>query len=143
MVRRNNATALQLESLEAREVPAIFIAGATLSGTTTVLPSGTITVSEIALNNQTTFAPNNMTSAPTTRSATADDNVTFSFSGSTLTITSSDGIFATVNMPGFQPNNFGNTVTINNVTGLNVNLQLGGNDSVSLAGTGTLTAPID
>lgn len=137
MVRKNSFRP-NCESLEAREVPAIMIAGVTFNNTTgnTDLPNGgTITITEFVSNGQNTFDANNNNPQATTRSATAADDITFELSNGTLKITSTDGIFGLAPNPGFLPNRFGTTVTINNVSGLDVNLNMGGDDKITISGT--------
>jgi Ca2+-binding RTX toxin-like protein len=136
---RPNSIRLNCESLEAREVPAVVVEGTAATPTLVAgMPptpnGGTVTIGEVAFAATDLNVINQAFSAfeTTTRSAAANDNITLTQSGSTLTINSSDGIFIrfTANAGQTYFHNRGNTLTIPNVTGLTVNLQLGGNDSV-------------
>ena len=142
MVRRSNSAALRCEALEARDVPAIVLAAGFTQPTPTttdIAPlGGTVTVTEIQLVSTNPLRQRNNAVAPgQTKLATASDSITFNLSDTTLTISSADGIFGrATNALGNQVTvTYGNTLTINNVTGLNVQLQLGGNDTVALNGT--------
>ena len=135
---RNNSTSLKLETLEARDVPAIVLEGTFVAfGTAPTINGGNVTVSEVALNRTggvgDPVTDKNITVFQNTNKvANAADGLTFAVNNGTLSISSSDGIFVRV-VTGASTffANFGTTAEIQNVTGLNVNLQLGGDDTVT------------
>lgn len=134
MVRKNSFRP-NCEALEPREVPALVVQGTfTMAGVAPTPNGGNVTVQEVALTNADTVTNQAFTALdPQTKSATANDSVTFTLSGGTLTINSADGIFIRYSTNGTNTfhQNRGTTLTINGVTGLNVDLQLGGSDSVT------------
>jgi hypothetical protein len=136
---RPNSIRLNCESLEARDVPAVFVEGTAatptlVAGQPPAVNGAAVTIREVAFAATDLNVVNQAFSAfeTTTRSATAADKINIAQSGSTLTIKSSDGIFVRFTANGGQTffHNRGTTLTINSVTGLNVNLQLGGNDKL-------------
>jgi len=132
---------MHLENLEARDVPAIILPGTFANGTTTAT-GGTVTVAELA-GGIYAVLDKAQTNPPTvvSVSGTADDTISLSLNGTTLTITDSDGIF--VRDQTGKLVSVGTSLDVQSVTGLNVNLDQGGNDNVTLNGTGTLTATIN
>ena len=134
---RPHSIRLNCESLEAREVPAIVLQGTFVAfGTAPTINGGNITVSEVALNRQggvgdPTTDRNLTVFQNTDKVANAADTITLTNSGSTLTLTDTDGIFVrVVNGASTFFADFGMTAEIQNVTGLKVKLQLGGNDRI-------------
>ena len=140
---RPNLIRLNCECLEARDVPAIILAGTqatTGSFPRTVTPNGgAMAIQEVVFAatdivvtteaNGSNFA--NADAATRNKSETASDIITLSKNGGTLTINASDGIFlryTNANGTFFQFR--GNTLTIDAVTGLKVDLQLGGDDKI-------------
>lgn len=133
MSRRPAAARLACESLEARDVPAIIIDALVNDDATDYAPTGGfVTVNEVAFDETALVVFRDGSPVdPTTRFADANDVVTLTRQGSNLLITSTDGIFGrTTNL-----NNalvfYGNTLTVPNVTGLAVSLQLGGDDALT------------
>lgn len=134
MPRSVSTASLRLENLEAREVPAIVLMGTFDSSTNTVSATGgNITINEIgggtfkAFNSpggkfdgggQKTF----------TRADSSADNITLTDDGSgTLTINDTDGIFVKSSSLDFVGTQF----TVKNVTNFTLDLQLGGDDTVT------------
>lgn len=133
MSRRTAAARLACEPLEARDVPAIVIDALVNDDNTDYAPTGGfVTVNELAIDESIQVVFRDGTPVdPAVRTADAADIVTLTRSGSGLVITSTDGIYGrTTNL-----NNalvfYGNTLTVPNVTGLAVSLQLGGDDSLT------------
>lgn len=146
MPRRTDAARLSCEALEGRDVPAILI-DATVTfaddGTATTTPTGgLVNVSEVAFDEGTPVVnPNGTPVDPSVVSANADDVVTFTQSGSRVTVTGSGGVYGRLTNLNNSLVFFGNSVTVSGATGLNVSLQLGGNDRV--ADNTQLAATID
>ena len=132
---RPRSSALALEPLEPREVPAVVLdgtfTGSTANGTFKVTGnSGNVTITKIGGDAPfVAFGPNGLNGVATTKPATNADTLTLDTTGSTLALTNSDGIFVKLQNGNFV--NMGNSFSIDNVTGLTVNLQLGGNDTVT------------
>lgn len=134
MSRHNKLATLRCENLEPREVPAIVLPATANAGMTDAVPTGGApNIIEIALTSTQPLLNRNFTTAPgQTKSASANDIISFSFSGSTLTINCSDGIFGQVsNVAGNPLVTYGNTLTVDGVALFALNLQLGGNDIVT------------
>jgi Ca2+-binding RTX toxin-like protein len=139
MFSKPNAS-LKLEALEVREVPAVVLQG---TFNTTVTPNGgNVTIREVALisaaNGSTTNGMSRVENATGTqfvavnKTATADDTITLSNTNGKLSINASDGIFVQFTFGGeTRFRSVGNTLDVQNVTGLTVDLQLGGNDTVT------------
>lgn len=140
MFRKPNAP-LNLEPLEVREVPAVVLQG-TLNGGTVTPNGGNVTIREVALISTATGSTMNGMSrvenangtqfVAVNKSATADDTIALTNTNAKLSINASDGIFvqfAFGNETRFR--SVGNTLDVQNVTGLTVDLQLGGNDTVT------------
>ena len=136
MLRRPNSAALRLESLEVREVPAVVLDGSFTGSTANntfkaFADGGSVTIREIGgPNSFIAFNSAGVNGTPTTKPANNVDNITLSNNGSTLTLTDSDGIFIRLRQNGSIVN-VGNTLDVPNVTGLTVDLQLGGDDAVT------------
>ena len=144
MFRRSTPrTSLKLEALETREVPAVVLQGTFNNTGATVTPDGgAVTIQEVALisaaNGSTINGMVRVEDANGTmfvavnKSATANDTLTLSNNGGTLTINASDGIFVRFAFGAeTRFRSVGNTLDVPNVTGLNVDLQLGGDDTVT------------
>lgn len=136
MPRRPDSARLTCEALEDRDVPAVMVDATLNTGPNNVRDAapngGLVSVSEIALTGATTVRNRNFTAGPSqTRLAGASDVVTFSMSGTTLTITSTDGIFGRVTNSNNAIVNYGTTLTIPNVTGINAVFPLGGDDLIT------------
>lgn len=126
---RSNSVALRCESLEARDVPAIVLDG-TFDGTTTTANGGLVNITE--LGGSITSVDAGLQNAQVVNlSATANEAIGFSTSGTTLTVTDTDGIYIRVVNMGGALVRVGNSLQVQNATALNVNLQLGGNDGVT------------
>jgi Ca2+-binding RTX toxin-like protein len=139
-VTRPNAIRLNCEILEARDVPAVVIDGTATTPTLTAgqppTPNGgLVSIQEVAFAATDTNVINQNFSAfeTTTRNAAANDTITLSVNGNTLTIFSSDGIFVRFTANGGQTyfHNRGTTLDVPNVTGVNAFLQLGGDDTLT------------
>jgi Ca2+-binding RTX toxin-like protein len=133
MSRHHESAVLQCENLESREVPAIVLPATANAGFTDAAPNGGFpNIIEIALvSTQPLFNRNGTVAPGQTKSAFANDTVSFSLSGSTLTINCSDGIFGQVgNVAGNPVVTYGNTLTVDGIAGFALNLQLGGDDNV-------------
>lgn len=135
-MRRPNSVWLNCEPLEARDVPAIVLDARftpfSLTTSDTAPTGGTVSVQEIQFDATMPLFNRDGTAAPrTTKSGTASDSIQFFLSGTTLTITCSDGIFGRASNNNNRIVTYGTTLTVNNVTGLNVGLQFGGNDTVT------------
>lgn len=128
MVGRNNLTSLKLESLEAREVPAIVLAG-TLSGGVVTANGGNVVINEIGGTFEAYDPAGGAAHHAFTRANTNADIINMTGTGGTLLITDTDGIF--VQTAGPFPDFMGTVLTVSGVTGLTVNLQLGGDDIVT------------
>lgn len=134
---KSNSFRPNCEALESREVPAIVIDGTFNGGGQAPTPNGNVNITEVqfATGGAAEGVVDKLitTFVPATKSASANDNIVLTLNGSTLTINSSDGIYVRtmVNGGDIRFVDFGNTIDISGVTGLNVNLQLGGNDSVT------------
>jgi Ca2+-binding RTX toxin-like protein len=133
MPRRTDAARLSCEALEGRDVPAIMVDATINADATLISPTGgLVTVTEVAFDEGTPVVfPDGTPVNPAVRQSTADDVVTATQSGSRLSITGSDGIYGRVTNLNNSLVFFGNSLTINGVTGLNITLQLGGNDRVT------------
>jgi len=133
MARRFAAARLNCESLEARDVPAIVLDATVNDDVTDFAPnSGFVSITELAFDEsiQILFRDGSPVD-PDTRFANSNDVITLTQSGTSLIITSTDGVYGrTTNL-----NNalvfYGNSLTISDVTGLNVSLQLGGDDNLT------------
>jgi Ca2+-binding RTX toxin-like protein len=137
---RPNSIRLNCERLEARDVPAIVIDGTAatptlVAGSPPTPNGGLVSIQEVAFAATDTNVINQGFTAfeQTTRNAAANDNITLVLNGSTLTISSSDGIFIRFTANGGNTffHNRGTTLDVPNVTGVNAILQLGGDDTVS------------
>lgn len=144
MVRRNNSTALKLESLEAREVPAVFLTG-NFNGAMTTPDTGNIVIAEVS-GTVTTRPNTGGVNAARTFTGTENDNLTFTLIGSTLTITNFDNSTNADSAILVRDQNgifrrFGNTISIQGVTSLLVNMDQGGDDIIT--DNSALTATIN
>jgi Ca2+-binding RTX toxin-like protein len=139
MTRSNSAAALNVENLEARDVPAVVVDGAypaaaLMAGTPPTPNGGTVSIREVAIAMN---DPNVLNQAATafeniTKSATANDNLTLTNNGGTLTINNSDGVFVRFVVGGVTTlYDAGTSLTIQNVTGIGVSTQLGGNNTIA------------
>src|SRR5688572_26771216 len=128
-MNRTNRFRLHCEPLESRDVPAILIDG-TFDGTTTTPTGGVVGITEID-GTFTAFDSSLMLPQTVTASTIANDFITLSVIGSTLTVTDSDGIFIRVTNQNGMVVSAGNAVNVPNVAGLIVFLQAGGNDVVA------------
>jgi len=135
---RANSSKLSCERLEARDVPAIILDG-TFNGSTTVANGGFVNISEVG-GTITVVDSSLLNPQVVSLSNTANDAITLSLSGTTLTVTNPDGVYIRVLGTGAIVQ-AGTSVTVANATGVSVGLQLGGNDSV--ADNTTLNANID
>ena len=134
MVRKNSFRP-NCEALETREVPAIMLAGtfgaADANGIRNVPTGGTVSVTEVStMTNRTVFTPQGNFGGMRNFDSQTGDTLTFNLSGSTLTITNTTDVIIMVDQNGNFVN-FSGTITVQGVTGLNVNLDQGGNDSVT------------
>jgi len=138
--RSTSATALRVESLEARDVPAVVLNGTFANGTTTAT-GGAVTVAELAGGSYSVFdqSQTNLTLGVNVN-GTANDNLTLSVTNGTLSLTDSDGIY--IRDQNGNLVSVGNSLNVQNVTGLAVNLDQGGDDTVTLNGTGTLNVTV-
>ncbi|MBN9118052.1 MAG: hypothetical protein J0I06_02605 [Planctomycetes bacterium] len=134
MARGPNFASLKCEALESRDVPAIVLDATANVDLTDAAPNGgNVNIMEVAFDTTAVVVNRDFTFAdPTTRDANANDVITFSDDGNgNLTITDTDGIYGSIADLSGQLVFYGTTLTISGVTGLNVNLQLGGDDSVT------------
>ncbi len=136
MVRRPTPPLLNCECLEARDVPAVILNAAFNAARTDIAPlGGSVVVSEVRLATTDALVTRAGTTSPrVTKLATANDTLTFSLSGTTLTITSADGIFGRIvnsNTTTTQTVNYGTTLVVNGVSTLTVDMPLGGNDIIN------------
>ena len=97
---RPNSIRLNCEILEARDVPAIVIDGTAatptlVAGQPPTPNGGAVIIQEVAFaaTNPNVINQNFSAFEQTTRNAAANDNITLVLNGSTLTISSADGIF--------------------------------------------------
>jgi Ca2+-binding RTX toxin-like protein len=135
MNRNTGSASLKLETLEVRDVPAIILNSVFNPQRNDAAPlGGVVNITELQLALSDTIFNRRGTAAPrVVKPAASNDIISFSFSptGNTLTITDQDGIFGRV----VNGNNiivtYGTTLQIANVTGFNIGLQLGGNDSIT------------
>lgn len=140
---RSKTLALVLETLEAREVPAVVVdgtfTGSTADGSFKAVPNGgVVTINEIGGDAPfVAFGANGLNGVAVTKPATNTDIIALTLAGTTLTLTDSDGIF--VKLQNGNLVNVGTSTDIANVTGLNVQLQLGGNDQITDATNLTAT----
>jgi len=128
-MNRTSSFRLRCEPLEHRDVPAIILNG-TFDGTTTTPTGGTVNILEID-GTFTTVNPDLTTPQMVTASTTASDTIAFRSLGSTLTVTDTDGVFIRVTNQGGMIVRAGTSVDVSGATALDVNLLLGGNDSVT------------
>jgi len=148
MDRSKNATLLNCEALEDRDVPAVVVQGTlAMAGTPPTPNGGNVTIQELEITATQTNISNQAftsTGTGTPRSATASDNVTLTLNGDKLTINSSDGVYVRFTFGGSTFfHDRGTTLDITGVNGLNVDLQLGGNDNVTINGTATYNMTVN
>jgi Ca2+-binding RTX toxin-like protein len=134
MARRPDRPVLAPEELEARDVPAIILGAAINATRTDIAPiGGVVNISEVSFTTSQILVRRNNASTPgMIKLPTANDIVTFTESGSTLTISSTDGIFGRItNSTTTALVSYGTTLSIPNVTSFNATMQLGGNNIVT------------
>lgn len=122
------ARALSLEALEAREVPAIVLAGTFANGTTTP-NGGNVSIVELAGGTYTALNPSQTAPAVVQVSGQANDNITFSQNDLVLTIRSDDGVFVRDQFGTLV--SFGTSVNVFDVARFNLTLNQGGSDTVT------------
>lgn len=133
MARRPVAARLAFEPLEGRDVPAVILDATVNDDATVYSPTGgLVTLGEVAFDEsvQVVFSDGSPLD-PSTKFANANDVVTVTQRGTSLVITSTDGIFGRVTNLNNSLVFFGTTLTVPGVTGLTVSMLLGGDDAVT------------
>jgi Ca2+-binding RTX toxin-like protein len=129
MSRHARRAFLPCEALETRDVPAVVLNG-TFDGTTVTATGGLVSITKIA-GTVTVMDTSLMNPTTVTLSPTSNDVLTLGTSGSTLQVSDTDGVYIRVINQGGALVSAGTSTSAQNTTSLNVDIQLGGNNSVT------------